>query len=224
MNKKLRALIDRAERLIAEREAVNDAMKDLRAECKGQQYDAGQIMRLAQLSHDDKKRAKLAESNELLAVYNRESGLGLVLGLDDTTERTPVGTPATGREGPADLGKPPRPEPIPETPAGGPPPKCPTDSDPVAARVSSSRAVPAGAHKQSTTDDGIRPGSQEVADDDEVTIKEITLPASNIKAVGPEYPGERITPVITPDLARMTEAELVERAAAAKPAQPWRAA
>jgi len=85
MNKKLRALIDRAERLIAEREEVAESIRDLRKEVKSGGWDAAQIMKLAQLSHDDKKRAKLAATNEVLALYNRESGLGLDLGLDDVT-------------------------------------------------------------------------------------------------------------------------------------------
>ena len=84
MNKQLRSLIDRAERLLAEREEVAAGIKDLRTEMKSDGYDAAQIMRLAQLSLDDKKRAKLATANEVLSLYNRESGLGLDLGLDET--------------------------------------------------------------------------------------------------------------------------------------------
>lgn len=61
-------------------------------------YDAAQIMRLAQLSLDDKKRAKLATANETLMLYNRESGLGLDLGLDETdhgSDARPVPQAAT---------------------------------------------------------------------------------------------------------------------------------
>ena len=82
MNKRLRSLIDRAERLIAEREEANEGLRDLRKECKSDGYEPAQILRLAQLSHDDKKRAKLAAANEVLSLYNRESGLGRDLGLD----------------------------------------------------------------------------------------------------------------------------------------------
>lgn len=117
MNKKLRSLIDRAERLFAEREEANEGLRDLRKEMKGEGYDSAQIMKLAQLSHDDKKRAKLAAANEVLSLYNRESGLGLDLGLDEipepdraATSSVPAGHGARGKGAVA--------EPIPQSEAG----------------------------------------------------------------------------------------------------------
>lgn len=121
MNKRLRSLIDRAERLIAEREEANEGLRDLRKEMKGEGYDAAQIMKLAQLSHDDKKRAKLAAANEVLSLYNRESGLGLDLGLDEIPEpdRAAVtSAPAGGGGKGVAQAMPPRPEPIPQSEAG----------------------------------------------------------------------------------------------------------
>lgn len=125
MNKRLRSLIDRAERLIAEREEANEGIRDLRKEMKSDGYEATQIMRLAQLSYDDKKRAKLATANETLALYNRESGLGLVLGLGGDPETSPAQTDraatSSAPEGPAEGEQPPRPEPISESTGGGTP-------------------------------------------------------------------------------------------------------
>lgn len=144
MNKKLRALIDRAERLIAEREEVAESIRDLRKEVKSGGWDAAQIMRLAQLSHDDKKRAKLAATNEMLALYNRESGLGLDLGLDeseaDSSVRKDEGETGPTRERKAGH-KAAAPASDTPSPAGGPSlPSGPTQ----AAASLSPDAVPAG--------------------------------------------------------------------------------
>ena len=172
MNKKLRALIDRAERLIAEREEANEGLRDLRKECKSDGYEPAQILRLAQLSHDDKKRAKLAAANEVLSLYNRESGLGLDLGLDEIPEpdRAAVtSAPAGGGGKGVAQTMPPRPEPIPQSeaavptrgisrgkpaevasdtasPAGASPPNCAADCDP-APDAASPRSGPAGETK-----------------------------------------------------------------------------
>lgn len=140
MNKRLRSLIDRAERLIAEREEANEGLRDLRKECKSDGYEPAQILRLAQLSHDDKKRAKLAAANEVLSLYNRESGLGLDLGIDEpdraATSSAPAGDGGRGKAAVAD--------PIPQSPAGATNPQCAADCDPAPAAPPHRAAGPAG--------------------------------------------------------------------------------
>lgn len=128
MNKRLRSLIDRAERLIAEREEANEGLRDLRKEMKSDGYEAAQIMKLAQLSYDDKKRAKLATANETLALYNRESGLGLCLGLDESDR---AGSDDGAPEGGPDRAKPVSPDPMPPSTAGSAPPHSAGNDAPV---------------------------------------------------------------------------------------------
>ena len=96
MNADLRAYVDRFVNLIEEAEANREDQKESAKQAKNDGFDAPTIKRLAALVVSYKKAAKKRAENQQMELYNRESGLGLDLGLDESDRAGDVGAPVGG--------------------------------------------------------------------------------------------------------------------------------